>query len=34
VKQEVKKFVDQMKTEIEEQGKKPEQTEAEVGRKR
>lgn len=34
VKQEVDKLVDQMKTMIEEQGKKPEQAEAKTGRKR
>ena len=34
VKQEVNKLVDQMKTKIEEQGKKPEQSEAKTGRKR
>jgi integrase len=34
VKQEVNKLVDQMKTEIEEQGKRPDQSEAKTGRKR
>jgi len=34
VKQEVHKLVDQMKTEVEEQGKKAEQSEAKTGRKR
>ena len=34
VRQEVDKLVDQMKTMIEEQGKKPEQAEAKTGRKR
>jgi hypothetical protein len=33
VKQEVNKLVDQMKTKLDGQGKKPEQTEAKTGRK-